>query len=29
VVYPIHYFELDLEALKEKLSDIETIEIRK
>ena len=28
VVYPIHYFELDIESLKEKLSDIETLEIR-
>ncbi len=28
VVYPIHYFELDIEALKEKLSDVESLEIR-
>jgi L-ascorbate metabolism protein UlaG (beta-lactamase superfamily) len=28
VVYPIHYFELDVEALRGKLSDMETLEIR-
>lgn len=29
VVYPIHYFELDMESLKEALKDMSNIEIRK
>ena len=29
VVYPIHYFELDMESLQEALKDMSNIEIRK